>query len=75
MPKRTGKELLEYLYSGEIVEEHKFGGTRVRIWDTAYRDATPEEIQRRKTRINDAALNCVRSWSNEERAAWTEKLQ
>lgn len=67
MPKRkTGKELLDYLYSGNVVEEHNYGGTRVRIWDTAYRDASPEEIERRKTRINHAALNCIKTWSQEE---------
>lgn len=75
MPKRrSGKELLDYLYSGNVVEEHIYGGTRVRIWDTSYRDASPEEIERRKARINEAALNCIMTWTEEERKKCTAEL-
>ncbi len=76
MPKRrSGKELLDYLYSGNVVEEHIYGGTRVRIWDTSYRDASPEEIERRKARISEKAAECVATWPPEVCAQYIKEQE
>ena len=52
--KLKGMELLEYLRSGEVVMEMRLGSTHVIFRDTAYRDKTPEEIQRDCKRVGDA---------------------
>ena len=64
---RSGPELLEYLYSGKVVKEMAVGSTQVRFFDTCYRDASPEELEKRRARINAAALNCIMSWGKEEK--------
>lgn len=65
---RFGLELLEYLYSGKVVKEMMIDGTQVRFFDTCYRDATPEELERRRARINAAALNCIISMGKDVQA-------
>ena len=64
---RSGPELLEYLYSGKVVKEMAVGSTQVRFFDTCYRDASPEELEKRRARINAAALNCIMSWGKDEK--------
>lgn len=46
---------------GNVVKTYQFGNTRIKICDDAYRDKTPEDIQRILDRIAAIGLNALQA--------------
>jgi hypothetical protein len=47
--------------SDHIVDEYKIGNTTIKICDDAYRDNTPEDVQRILERVTQIGWKCVRA--------------
>lgn len=47
------------IHEGNIVEEYKIGNTTIKICDSAYKDKTPEDINKILERIMNIGWKCV----------------
>lgn len=58
MNKNIKKKVKTYV-SGNIVDEYKIGNTTIKICDAAYKDKTPEDMQKILERVTQVGWKCV----------------
>lgn len=59
--------MADAMQKSDIVEEYKIGNTTIQISNTAYKDRTPEEIEKILQRVTAIGWEIVESARTEER--------